>query len=95
MLKKTGLLSMLFLLISLLFASTSLSQTQNSLAEKVANTYGFKNFSKVKSISFTFNVKTQKGAVSRSWYWEPATNKVTYKGPGKDGKPMTYSYITG
>ncbi len=95
MLKRTGLLSMLFLLTSLFFTSTSLSQTQNSLAEKVANAYGVKNFSKVKSISFTFNVKTQKGTVSRSWYWEPGTNNVTYKGPGKDGKPMTYSYITG
>ena len=27
--------------------------------------------------------------------FKPTTNKVTYKGPGKDGKPMTYSYTTG
>ncbi len=40
-------------------------------------------------------MKTKNRDISRSWYWEPATNKVTYKGPGKDGKPMNYSYTTG
>ena len=93
--KRTGLISILFLMIPILFISTSPSQAQNSLTEKVANAYGFKNFSKVKSISFTFNVKTKNRNIARSWYWEPGTNKVTYKGPGKDGKPVTYSYITG
>ncbi len=95
MLKRTALFAMLFLIVSLLFACSSLSQAQNTLAEKVADAYGFKNFSKVKSISFTFNVKTNNRNISRSWYWEPGTNKVTYNGPGKDGKLMTYSYNTG
>lgn len=95
MLKRTKLISISSFVISVLLVSTSLSQTQNSLAVKVANAYGFKNFLKVKSIAFTFNVKTKGKVVSRSWYWEPGTNKVTYKGSDENGKPMTYSYVTG
>ena len=95
MLKRTKLISISSFVIFLLFVSTSFSFAQNSLAEKVANAYGFKNFAKVKSFVFTFNVKAKGKVVSRSWYWEPGTNKVTYKGSDKNGKPMTYSYVTG
>lgn len=95
MLKRAWLVKISLIVISVFFVSTSYPQTQNSFAGKVANTYGFKKFSKVKTISFTFNVKTKSRSISRSWYWEPATNKVTYNGPGKDGKQITFSYITG
>ncbi len=78
-----------------LFVFSSFAQTKNSFAEKVADAYGFNNFKNVKSISFTFNVKTKDKTFVRNWYWEPATNKVTYKGPGKDGKEMSYTYTTG
>jgi hypothetical protein len=80
-------------ILSLIFLTVSYSQSD--LATKVADAYGFKNFSKVKSISFTFNVKTKDRTFKRSWYWEPGTNKVTYDGPGRNNKPMTYSYTTG
>lgn len=81
--------------IATLFITNSFAQSKNSLAEKVADAYGYKNFKNVKSISFTFNVKTKDKTFTRSWYWEPATNKVTYKGPGKDGKEMSYTYAAG
>jgi hypothetical protein len=80
-------------ILSLIFLTVSYSQSD--LATKVADAYGFNNFSKVKSISFTFNVKTKDRIFKRSWYWEPGTNKVTYDGPGINNKPMTYSYTTG
>jgi len=95
MLKKTKSISISSFVIFLLFVSKSFSLAQNSMAEKVANAYGFKNFAKVKSVAFTFNVKTKGKVISRSWYWEPGTNKVTYKGSDKNGQPMTYSYVTG
>jgi hypothetical protein len=81
------------LILSLIFLTVSYSQSD--LATKVADAYGFKNFSRVKSISFTFNVKTKDKTFKRSWNWVPATNKVIYKGPGLNNKPMTYSYVTG
>jgi hypothetical protein len=40
-------------------------------------------------------VQTKDKQVVRNWYWEPGTNKVTYKGKGKNGKEITYSYVTG
>jgi hypothetical protein len=95
MLKRTICFMFSFLFVSFLFNPVLLSQTGNSFAEKVADAYGFKVFNKVKSLSFTFNVQKKNKLTLRSWYWEPVTNKVTYKGPGKDGKEINYSYVRG
>lgn len=77
------------------FSVASFSQSTNQLAKKVAEAYGFNNFNNVKSITFTFNIKSKNRAFARNWYWEPSTNKVTFNGTGKDGKDITYSYFTG
>lgn len=66
-----------------------------TFTKNIADAYGLTSFREIKSIAFSFNVKTKNMNISRSWYWEPGSNKVTYKGPGKDGKSITYSYITG
>ena len=95
MLKKTIFFLFSVIFVSFLLISVSFSQTDNSLAEKVANAYGFKNIKNVKSVSFTFNVRTKDKLVVRNWYWEPGADKVTYKGKGEDGKEITYSYVTG
>ncbi len=81
--------------VSFLFNPNSFSQTENSLIEKVADAYGLKAFTKVKSVSFTFNVLNKGMQTVRVWYWEPGTNKVTYKGLNKDGKEINYSYNRG
>ena len=76
------------------YASTKPGK-QNSttpLSQTVAEKYGINNFSKVKSIAFTFNVNIGEKHIVRSWYWEPVTQKIIYKGPGKDGKEMNYTY---
>ena len=31
--------------------------------------------------------------LSHSWVWEPKTNKVSYEGKDKDGKPVKVSYV--
>ena len=75
------------LIIVLLFSSNNLEASskiaiRNSttpFSQVVAEKYGINNFSKVKSIAFTFNVKIGKKNISRSWYWEPGTHKITYK----------------
>lgn len=95
--KKSTAVPVLMALIAF-FAFTNYGFAQSkteTFAGKVAEAYGLTSFAKIKSIAFTFNVKTKKVNISRSWYWEPGTNKVTYKGPGKDGKILTYSYTTG
>ena len=83
------------LFVFFLFSAALFSQTETTLAEKVADAYGFRNFQKVKSISFTFNVQATNKQVKRSWQWEPEANKVTYSGPNRDGKQTTYSYVRG
>lgn len=95
MLKRTKCFLFSLLFASILFNPASFSQTENSLAEKVADAYGLKAFDKVKSISFTFNVLNKGKKTVRAWYWEPGTNKVTYKGLNKEGKEINYSYSRG
>ena len=86
----------LVLLCFLVFSNTAFTQNKTEkFAEKIANEYGFQSFSKVKSVSFTFNVEVKGRHIARSWYWEPGTDRVTYNGPGKDGKSVSYSYTTG
>ena len=96
MLKKSIGKFVLFSLVTpLIFLFISCAQPQKPLAEKVADAYGISNFKNVKSIAFTFNVKTKDISFARQWYWEPKTNKVNFKGPGLDGKTLDYSYVTG
>ena len=87
----------LLLILALMVAVSieAFSQTADQVAKKIAEAYGINNFNKVKSLAFTFNVKTKDRTIARNWYWKPSTNKVTYKGQGKDGKIITYSYVTG
>ncbi|MFN0083444.1 MAG: hypothetical protein ACKVOM_13120 [Ferruginibacter sp.] len=53
-----------------------------ALAQKVADAYGLSNFKKVKSMSYTFNIKRDTFPVSyRSWNWDVQTNIVTMTTP--------------
>jgi len=57
-----------------------------AFVKKVASQYGLENFSKVKSIRFTFNVKFKGITKQRKWLWNVKDNNVTYWGPDNDGK---------
>ena len=46
--------------------------------EAIANAYGFENWDKVNSLSFTFNVDRDTSHFERSFIWEPKSKKVTY-----------------
>ncbi len=76
----------------LFFISLLTLQGGQPLKELVAEKYGLDNFSKVKSIDFTFNVKMGNKSVSRKWLWYPKTNAVTFWGKYKDGKELKYTY---
>ncbi len=59
---------------NILFAQTDAKE----VAQKIANAYGFQNFQKVNSLSYTFNVKRDTfPATSRSWKWNVKENTVT------------------
>ena len=47
-----------------------------TVAEKIANAHGYKNWQKVSKIEFTFNVDKDSSHFERSWQWEPKTNHI-------------------
>ena len=84
--RKIGLLA--FALLAL--AATSWAQ-KPPIAEKIAKAYGFDSFGQIEAIRYTFNIPVFK--LSRTWTWEPKTNRVTYEGKDKTGNPVKVTYV--
>jgi len=78
----------------LVFAPSSRAQQRAPILEKVAKAYGVDSFDKVEAIRYTWNGEISGlFKLSRTWEWEPKTNKVTYEGKDKDGKPVKVTYL--
>jgi hypothetical protein len=83
----------------LIFTANSCSQKRSpnpeqaakTNAEQIAKTYGLDSFDQIDAIRYTFTVPGVN--LSRSWEWEPKTNKVSYEGKDKDGKPVKATYL--
>ena len=77
------------------FAPNLWAQTQRApILEKIAKTYGLDSWDKIEVIRYTWNGEiTGLFKFSRTWEWEPKTNKVTYEGKDKDGKPVKVTYV--
>jgi len=55
------------------------SDSKKKIATDIAEANGFENFSKVKSLEFTFNAKRDTAATnSRHWKWFPQMNEVVF-----------------
>jgi hypothetical protein len=65
----------------------------SSARERIAKTYGLDSFEQIEAVRYTFNVQFPGVNVSRSWEWEPKTDKVSYEGKDKDGKPVKVTYL--
>ena len=52
-------------------------QKELTIADKVAEAYGYKNWSDVEQVNFSFVVNPGENEMSRQWTWLPKTNKVT------------------
>jgi hypothetical protein len=84
----------LFLAFGLLvLAATSWAQQHNPILEKLAKTYGLDSWDQVEAVRYTFNLDIPGVKLSRSWTWEPKTNKVTFEGKDQDGKPVNVTYL--
>ena len=85
----------------LVFAATSCLQKRSAVpehsattnAEQIAKTYGLDSFGQIEAIRYTWNAQFPGVNISRSWEWEPKTNKVSYEGKDKDGKPVEATYL--
>ena len=70
------------LLIIILFSSCQeekkapVEEEQLTIAEKIADAHGIKNWDKVKTFAFTFGGKIDEPNSGRSWIWNPKTNDI-------------------
>jgi hypothetical protein len=78
---------------ALVLATTSWAQNRPPILEQLAKTYGLDSYGQIEAIRYTWNAQFPGVNVSRSWVWEPKTNKVSYEGKDKDGKPVKVSYM--
>lgn len=77
----------------LVLAATSWAQQRAPILEKIAQTYGLDSYGQVEAIRYTWNGEIPGlFKVSHVWEWEPKTNKISYEGKDKDGKPVKVSY---
>ena len=78
----------------LVLASNSWAQQRAPILEQIAKTYGIDSWDQVQSIRYTWNGEiTGLFKAAHKWEWEPKTNKVSFEGVGKDGKPVKASYV--
>jgi hypothetical protein len=77
----------------LVLAPNSWAQKRPPILEQIAKTYGLDSFGQIEAIRYTFNLQFPGVNLSRSWEWEPKTNKVSYEGKDKDGKPVKVTYL--
>jgi hypothetical protein len=83
-----------FLFAMLVLAPNSWAQNRAPILDQIAKTYGIDSWDKVQSIRYTWNGEIPRVFnLSHSWEWEPKTNKVTFEGKDKDGKPVKVTYI--
>ena len=72
----------------------SWAQERAPILDRVAKTFGIDSWDKVEGIRYTWNGEvTGLFKAAHKWEWEPKTNKVTYEGVDKDGKPVKVSYV--
>jgi hypothetical protein len=71
----------------------SVSEKSSSARERIAKTYGLDSFDQIEAVRYTFTLQFAAVNVSRSWEWEPKTDKVSYEGKDKDGKPIKVTYM--
>jgi hypothetical protein len=78
----------------LFLAPNSWAQQRAPIIEQIAKTYGIDSWDRIQAIRYTWNGEiTGLFKAAHSWEWEPKTNKVSYEGKDKAGKPVKVKYM--
>ncbi len=80
---------------TLLIVVSALSEAQQRapILDQIAKAYGLDSYGQVEAIRYTWNGEIPGlFKLSHAWVWEPKTNKISYEGKDKDGKPVKVSY---
>jgi hypothetical protein len=74
--------------------ATAVEPQHSPIAEQLAKTYGLDSYGQIEAIRYTWNGEIP-GVfnLSHAWTWEPKTNKITYEGKDKEGKPVKVTYM--
>ena len=64
----------------------------HDLARQVASAYHFNRFYSIEAIRYTLSARADRKWTRRSWIWEPAKDRVTFKGfdPNREKTKLTY-----
>jgi hypothetical protein len=73
----------------LALAPTSWAQQRAPILDQIAKTYGIDSWDQVEGIRYTWNGEIT-GLSMHTSGSEPKTNKVTFEGADKDGKPVRF-----
>jgi hypothetical protein len=78
----------------LCLAAPASAQQRPAIADQIAKTYGLDSWGQVEAIRYTFSLDAGPALkISRSWVWEPKTDRITYDGKDKAGKPVKVTYL--
>ena len=78
----------------LFLSSSSWAQQRAPILDQIAKTYGIDSWNQIEAIRYTWNGEIPGlFKLAHTWEWEPKTNKVSYKGKDKDGKPVKATYV--
>jgi hypothetical protein len=78
---------------TLALAAIAWAQSRPPILEKVAKNYGLDSWDQIEAIRYTWNAQFPGVSVSRKWEWEPKTNKVSFEGKDREGKPVKVTYL--
>jgi hypothetical protein len=81
------------LLLGVLCPAASVFAQRPAIADQIAKAYGLDSFTQVEAIRYTFNIDAGPLKLSRSWVWEPKTDRVSFDGKDQAGKPVTITYL--
>ena len=77
----------------LFLAPSSGAQQRPPILEQIAKAYGIDSFGQIAAIRYTWNGEIPGlFKLAHAWEWEPKTNKISFEGKDKDGKPVKVSY---
>ena len=63
-------------------AATGPTGPEAALRKKLGKAYGVSAFERIDALRYTFNAQIKDRTISRSWVWEPATDRVVLQAEG-------------
>ena len=75
-------------------AAGASAQQRPPIVDQIAKAHGLDSWGQIEAIRYTFNIDAAslKLKLSRSWVWEPKTDRISYDGPDKTGKGVKITY---